>query len=432
MNIRICTICLFLCTLFCNLLAAQLTKKASFGTFLLKNGTIITGTGDTILGDLIIEENSIKNIGKNLSINQGDEIDCTGKFIYPGFFDSGTGLGLNEISSISLTSDSREIGKFNPQLKALTAINPNSVLIPVTRVNGVTTVLSKPTGNIFPGKAALINLWGYTPREMSLKKSYTVINFPISGKRHKWDKRSNDDIKKDYDKARKNLDEYLEKATSYGELIQSKSSNVKYNPEMEALQEVLNRKEKVIINVNRSNDILEAIKWVKSKNIDAVFSGVKEGYLVSDSIAQSEIPVIVGPILATPARSSASFSSNYKNASVLHNSGVKIAIQTTENENVRNLPYHAGFAAAYGLGKENALKAITIYPAEIFGVDKYYGSLCVNKVANVLITDGDPFETKTTIEQVFINGYKIPMESRHTLLYDEFLERTSGVNNNSK
>lgn len=430
MNIRNCIICIVLCALYCNCLTAQLTEKASFGTFLLKNGTIITGTGDTIVGDLIIEKNRIKNIGNNLSIEQGDEIDCTGKFIYPGFFDSGTGLGLNEISSISLTSDSREIGKFNPQLKALTAINPNSVLIPVTRVNGVTTVLSKPTGNIFPGKAALINLWGYTPREMSLKKSYTIINFPISGKRHRWDRRSKDDIKKDYDKARKDLDQYLEKATSYGELLQSNSSNIKYNPEMEALQGVLDRKEKVIINVNRSNDILEAIKWVKSKNVDAILSGVKEGYLVADSIAQSEIPVIVGPILATPTRSNASFASNYKNASVLHNAGVKIAIQTTENENVRNLPYHAGFAAAYGLGKEDALKAITIYPAEIFGVDKDYGSLSINKMANVLITDGDPFETKTTIEQVFINGYKIPMESRHTLLYYEFLDRTSGVNNN--
>lgn len=430
MNTKNIIITALLCAFIVANLSAQLTAKASFGTFLLKNGTIITGTGDTIVGDLIIEENRIKDIGSNLSIKEGDQIDCTGKYIYPGFFDSGTGLGLNEISSISLTSDSREIGKFNPQLKALTAINPNSVLIPVTRVNGITTVLSKPSGNIFPGKAALINLWGYTPKEMSLQKSFTMINFPIAGKRHRWDRRNKDDIKKQYEEARKDLDQYIEKAVCYKELIQSKSSNINYNPEMEALQGILNQKEKVIINVNRSNDILEAIKWVKSKSLDAILSGVKEGYLVADSIAKAGIPVIVGPILATPSRSNASFASNYKNASVLHKAGVKIAIQTTENENVRNLPYHAGFAAAYGLGKEEALKAITIYPAEIFGVDKDYGSISLDKMANLLITDGDPFETKTTIEEVFIKGYRIPMESRHTLLYDEFLERTSGINNN--
>ena len=117
----------------------------------------------------------------------------------------------------------------------------------------------------------------------------------------------------------------------------------------------------------------------------------------------------------------------YANAAVMQKAGIKVAIRTNESENVRNLPFNAGFAATYGMGYIEALKAVTINPAEIFGIDKDYGSIEAGKVANLFVADGDPFETKTKIKHLFIRGWNIPMESRHTLLYDEYIKRSPGI-----
>lgn len=410
-----------------NVVFGQLTEKASFGSFLLKNAELHTVTEGIVAGDLLIQGNKIVQIGESIEDEKATVIDCSGKKVFPGFMDGGTGLGLQEIESISLTRDYHELGNYNPQAKALTAINPNSVLIPVTRVNGVTTVVSKPRGGTFPGTAAIINLWGYTPSQMSTGVESVVLEFPRTGKRSRWDRRSKEEIEKQSKEKMAELDLFWSKSVSYHELHSKNNGAVGYNPELEAMRNVLDRNQKLMIVVNQKQDILKAIEWVKDKNVDVVFSGVSEGYFVADSIAKANIPAIVGYIIKNPSGSFKRFDLQYKNASILHSAGVKVAIMTGENENVRNLPYHAGFTAAYGLGKEEAIKAITINFAEIFGLEKDYGSLTEGKRANLFICDGDPFEPKTKIEQVFINGYKIPMQSRHSQLYDEFLERYPGV-----
>ena len=406
----------------------QLVGKGETGTFALENAEIHTITKGVQIGTVLIKDGLITGVGKNISIPaDAKRIDCSGKRVYPGFIDSGTTLGLNEIGAVSLTKDANEIGDFTPQMKALTAVNPNSVLIPVTRVSGVTTVITAPTGGLFPGTAALIDLWGYTPKQMSTGFQSVIINYPNTGKRGWWDKRSEEDVKKDADKAIKKLDDYWTKAVDYSALYDKTNGDMDYNPELEALRLAVKGQRKVMINCNSKSDILQAIKWIKEKKIDGILTGVREGFMVTDSIKASGIPVITGPILSTPSRSSASYDSAYKNAGVMQKAGIKVAIRTNENENVRNLLYNAGFAATYGMGTEEAVKAITIVPAEIFGVADKYGSIEKGKIANLFICNGDPFETKTTIDQVFINGWKIPMESRHTLLYDEFLQRNPGI-----
>jgi imidazolonepropionase-like amidohydrolase len=132
-------------------------------------------------------------------------------------------------------------------------------------------------------------------------------------------------------------------------------------------------------------------------------------------------------VLATPTRDADRYDQAYKNAGLMQKAGVKVALRTSDAENVRNLPFNAGFAAAYGMGREEALKAVTINPAEIFGVSDQIGSIEPGKKANLFVSDGDPFETATHIMHLFINGWNIPLESRQTLLYDEFLHRTPGV-----
>jgi len=405
---------------------AQLVGKGTYGTFALENAEIHTVTKGIVNGTVLIVDGKITGVGDVTVPAGATRIDCTGKSIYPGFIDSGTTLGLNEIGAVSLTQDASEVGNFTPQMDALTAVNPNSVLIPVTRVSGVTTVLTVPQFNLFPGEAALIDLWGYTPKQMATGFDGQVLNFPSTGRRGRWDRRKEEDIKKDAEKALKKLNDYWKKATDYAAMYDKASGDVMYNPQLEALREAVQGKQTLMVNCNAKADILAALKWIEKNKVKAVLTGVNEGYMVADSIAKSGLPVITGPILTIP-RSSGSYDAAYKNAGLMQKAGVKVAIRTNENENVRNLLYHAGFAATYGMGTEEAVKAITIVPAEIFGVSDRLGSIEVGKQANLFISNGDPFETKTSIEQVFINGWMIPMESRHTLLYDEFLKRNPGL-----
>ena len=190
---------------------------------------------------------------------------------------------------------------------------------------------------------------------------------------------------------------------------------------------VINGDMPILLEVNKKKDIEAALTWVKDKKINAIFTGVSEGYAMAKEIAKANIPVIVGPILRTPSKSSDRYDIAYTNAGLLQKAGVKVAIRTNDTENVRNLPYNAGFAAAYGMGKEEALKAITINPAEMFGVADKMGSLEKGKNASLFVSDGDPFETKTQIKHLFINGFKVPLDSRHIQLYNEFLDRNPGL-----
>ena len=413
-------------------ISAQQVKKAESGIFILKNGTIHTVTSGTFIGDILLKDGIIADIGTNLSVPQNSKvIDCTSKHIYPGMIDGGSRVGLSEVSSISVTNDFSELGDFIPHMKALTAVNPNAVAIPVTRVNGVTSVFAKPSGGTFPGTGALIDLFGYSPEQMTTGAEHIVMNFPSTGRRGRWDRRTDDDIKKDADKALKNINDVWESVTQYHKMDSlAKAENQKWlnnNPQMEALLPVFRGQVPILIEVNSKGDIESALEWVADKKLKVVLTGVSEGWRLADKIAKAKIAVITGPVLAVPGRDNDRYDASYANAGKMSKAGVKVAIRTDGSENTRNLPFNAGFAAAYGLGIDEALKAVTIYPAEIFGVADKYGSLEKNKVANLFISTGDPFETKTQIEHLFIKGWKIPMESRHTLLYDEFLERTPGV-----
>jgi imidazolonepropionase-like amidohydrolase len=260
------------------------------------------------------------------------------------------------------------------------------------------------------------------------------MNFPASGKRGWWDSRSDEEIEKESKKAMKQLNDIWEKVSQYHRLDSvsaagSTSVSMEYYPEMKALLPVYRKEVPLLIEVNRASDITKAIEWVKDKNINPIFTGVSEGHRVASELAEANIPVIVGPTLSNPSRDYDRYDKPYANPGILKEAGVKVAIRTMDSENVRNLPYNAGFAAAYGMSKEDALEAITLVPAELFNVSDELGSLEKGKQATLFVSTGDPFETSTDIEHVFIDGWKIPMESRHTKLYDEFLERSPGLKN---
>jgi len=407
-------------------LHSQQVQKSTYGKFLLQGGQYYDHDNGMIKGDILIEDGIIAGLGSNLSVEGAEIMDCSNLEIYPGMIDAGTKLGISEISAVSLTRDFNEIGTYTPHMKALTAVNPSSVNIPVTRVNGITTVLTVPEGGLFPGTAAAIDLQGYTPEQMSAGFQGVVLNFPSSGKRGRWDRRSTEDIKKDSDKNLKKLNDFWKQVVIYSG-IKKKNGETDYNPQMEALVPIVNDGQPMLLEVNKKEDILSAITWVNKNEVKAIFTGVAEGYRVLDSLKKYEIPVITGPILNNPSRASDHYNVGYSNAGKMHKAGIQVAIRTTETENVRNLPYNTAFAAAYGMGWEAAFRSVTQTTADILGIGDRYGSLEKGKVANIFVTDGDPFETKTMVQYLFIRGWHIPLESRHTLLYDEFLDRSPGL-----
>jgi imidazolonepropionase-like amidohydrolase len=405
--------------------------KGTYGPVALVGATAYTITQGTIENcTVILRDGKIEAIGANIPV-PGDArvIDCKGLRVYPGFIDGGTRLGLSEIGSDPRTHDYNEVGEIVPQMRALTAINPNSALIPVTRVNGVTTVLSAPTGGLFSGTAALINLYGYTPEQMYAGFEGVVMNFPSTSRSGSNDKRKSEEISKAAAKAMKKLNDVWKKAVEYNKLDSALGeAKPDYYPELIALQPVLQGKIPLIIEVDDAGDILRALEWVEEKEIrKVIFSGVREGWRAADKIAKAGIPVITGKILSLPTRAYDRYDRSYANPGIMKKAGVTVALRTNEANNVRNLPYNAGVAAAFGLGKEEALRAITIVPAQIFGVADRLGSLEEGKDATLFVCDGDPLEPATNILHLFIKGWDVPLVSRQTLLYDEFLHREPGL-----
>ena len=407
----------------------QQVEKSTYGAVALTNATVETVTKGRIENaTVIIRDGLITAVGSGVNIpNDAKVIDCKGLFIYPGMIDGGTRLGLQEVESISLTHDYDELGELTPEMDALTAVNPNSVLIPVTRVSGVTTVITKPTGGLFPGTAALIDLHGYTPDQMFAGFKAIMINYPSTGRRGRFDRRSDEEVQKEGEKVIKKLNDTWERVRTYAAIDSATNGKAEYNPELAALVPLLKGEMTALVEVNKQSDILAAIRWIKKNNIKAILTGVSEGWRVADSIALAGIPVITGPVLSMPSRNSDRYDQPYRNAGLMQKAGVKVALRTNEAENVRNLPFNAGFAATYGMGKEEALKAVTIVPAEILGVADKVGSIEAGKKANLFVSTGDPFEPATEIKYLFIEGWNVPIESRQTLLYEEFLQRAPGT-----
>lgn len=402
--------------------------KAEYGKFALTNAKIYTVTNGIIEnGTLVINNGVIEAVGANVTIPADAQvIDVEGKEIYPGMIDGGTNLGLSEIGSIAEAQDYREFGDLTPQMQALSAVNPNGAAIAVTRVSGVTTVWTMPQGGFLPGTAATINLFGYTPDQMFGGSKGIVMNYPSTGGGRRWRRLSEDELKKRQERALKQVNEAWDKAELYAEI--QDADDLRNYPEIEALVPVVRGEMPLFVEVNAAQDILNAIEWIEGRGYEnVILTGVAEGWRVAEEIAKSGLSVITGPVQAIPTRSSDNYDAAYRNPGVMSNAGVKVALRTMDTENVRNLPYHAGFAAAYGMGKEEALKAITINAAEILGIGDQVGSIEVGKKANFFVSTGDPFETATKITDLFIDGYKVPMTSRQIRLYDEFLNRNPGV-----
>lgn len=405
--------------------------------YAIRNVRVITVTGPAIeSATVVIANGKIAAVGANASVPSGAKnIDGKGLSVYPGMIDSDTEIGLTEIGSVAGSVDTSEIGDNNANIHVDVAINSDSSHIAVTRVNGVTTALTAPRGGLIAGQSAILNLDGWTPGEMVLKSPVAMhINWPGGGGGGRGGgfggggRRSVTELRREQERQIENLKKILRDAAAYGEARDARAKDPslpKQNVDLklEALVPVVRGQMPVVINANLERDIKSAIAFVGEMKLKAIISGGAEAYRVADQLKARNIPVLVGPVLRTPVREDDPYDAAFTNAGLLSKAGVKIAFQTNDSAYSRNLPYHAGMAAAFGLPKEEALKAVTIYPAEIFGIADRVGSIEQGKIANLIVTDGDPLEIRTQIKHVFINGRDIPLTSRHTELYEKYKAR---------
>lgn len=401
----------------------------------IRNATIVPVTSAPIAnGTIVFENGMITAIGPNITVPpDAVVVDGTGLYVYPGMIDSGTNIGLVEIDSVPGTVDTAELGDINPNARAAVAINPHSEVVPVTRVNGVTHAVTVPEGGIISGQSALIQLAGWTPPEMVVKTPVAVhIRFPrlrsapLSGVPQ--DEEAEKDLRKKYTRETDKLRDVMRDAQAYAKAAAARAANgtvQRFDRDaiLEALVPVVEGRVPVVLHANQARDIRAALEFADEFKLKAILAGAHDVAQVIPELERRKIPVILGPVLSLPQREDDPYDILFTNAKTLHHAGIAFAFQTADAHNARNLPYHAAASAAFGLPKEEALKAVTIYPARIWGVSDRLGSLEVGKNATLILTDGDPLEIRTNIRRVYISGEEIPMDSRHTLLYEKFKQR---------
>ncbi|MFQ5702932.1 MAG: amidohydrolase family protein [Gemmatimonadales bacterium] len=412
-------------------LLGAFASTASAQTIAIRGATIVPVTGPRIEnGTIVIRGNKIAAVGSNVTIPaEARVIDATGKFVYPGMINAWTQVGLNEIGSVAGGNDVRELGDFDPAMAAVVAINPHSEMVPVARVNGITSVLSGPTGGRISGVAALIDLDGWTPQEMAVEPlAALVVNYPRFGAGGGRGfggffrpQGSPEERRRTAERQARELKDYLEQAKSYA-ARKARNALPRLDRQMEAMVPAITGEMPVIITANSDEEILGAIDLAEQFDLDYVIYGAREAWKVVDTLAAKNVRVVFSQILSSPGRDDP-FDAIYAQPGVLAARGIKFAFSTGDYANSRNLPYNAAKATAYGLDPGIALKALTIWPAEFWGVDDRLGSIEVGKQADLFIADGDPLDVRTTVEQVFIRGRPVSMETRHTRLYDKFRAR---------
>ncbi len=387
----------------------------------IKNATIFPVTSEKIEnGSILIENGKIKSLGKDIAIPEGARIiDAEGKYIYPGFIDGFTHLGLIEISSIPSTVDVQEIGKFNPELRVAWAINPHSVHFATSRINGTTTAHVSPRGGTMSGLTAIVKMEGKTFPEMALKEvAASVINFPVAPRFRSGEGGVSPETQEAVaTKLVEELKNYFKDARKYIEMKKLSKSNPSITPppvnrKFEALEPVLNGEIPVIISVDKFQDIELAIKFVEEEKIKAIFKGCSEAYKVADKIRKAGIPLILGDFYAFPSQPEDGYDSIFLNPLKLSQAGVLFCFSSGGSPAIaKDLTYHPARAVAFGLEHSKAIQALTINPAKIFGIDNRVGSLEPGKDADLFICDGDPLDIRTKITHIFINGRELNLSN---------------------
>ena len=427
---------------------ASLAVAQDSTAILIKDADVYTGKGAMQHEvSILVQDGRIAGIGKNLEAPRGARvIEAKGKRVYPGLIDSGTALGLSEVPAEAMTVDTGEIGEYMPQLRAVVAVNPDSEHFPVSRVNGITSAVTFPSEGgggrgrrqVIAGQAALIHTDGWTWEQMAVKPSAAMhMIFPTltvvpngrggGGRGGNGPASTYAEAKKNYDKQVQEIDDFFENTRRYqaAKTAAAAAGDATFKPDLvyEAMLPVIDGSMPLAITARRERAILDAIAFADRQKVKIVILEPRELGKAAAVLKEKNIPVVFGRTFSLPLNRDDAYDSAFRLPVEAYQAGVKFAFGTFNNEFVRDLPYDAAAAVAFGLPYEEAIKAMTVNPAEIWGVASQVGSIEEGKVADLIIANGDILETPTEVEQVFIQGKSVDLSNKQTRLYERYLNR---------
>lgn len=390
----------------------------------LTGATVHTVEGDPIEdGIVIIEGRDIKALGAGIEIPDGAEvIDLSGSHVYPGFVHPLSALGLTEIGSVAGTVDNTEMGAINAAIRVEVAFNHDSALLPVNVAGGILTTHTVPSGGLIRGTSAVMNMEGWSWKDMTIKAPAGMhIDFPAGAASD----RDNDDLKK--------IESVLDSARDWRKAMQAfeagNAPRPARNAQLEALVPMLEGEMPLFLYAGKEDEINAALDWAERQDIERVILvGGPDLQYVADRLAADNVPAILNGVYTMPTRRWEAYDMAYQAAAKLFEAGVKFAIGDGGGgfaaTNARNLPFHAGSSAAFGLPKDAALKSVTLWPAEILGIADQLGSLSAGKRASLIVTSGDPLEPMTQIQRVWIDGEEYDLgRSKHRQLFQRYRGR---------
>jgi imidazolonepropionase-like amidohydrolase len=412
----------------------------------LVGGTIHPVSGPAIEGGtLLFDAGKIVAVGQVVELPAGAErVDVSGRHVYPGLVDANSQLGLVEVPTIRGSRDQSETGLVNPNVRAEVAFNPDSELIPVGRSGGVLSVLTVPSGGLLRGLSACMQLDGWTWEDMCLKGS---IGLHVSWPRMQpieawWLEESADRQTQDRDRALETIRQAFADARAYRTARQAcadgKGPEPARDARWEAMIGVLEGKVPVLVDADDVQQIQAALALAEREGLRAVIVGGYDAAECAALLKKNDVPVILGGVHRLPRRRDEDYDAAFTLPARLREAGIRFCIageiggsSGSLPSNLRNLPYHAATAAAYGLPADEALKSITLYPAQILGVADSIGSLEPGKDATLIVTDGDPLEITTHVTAAYIQGRAVSLADRHKRLWEKYKEkyRRLGIEN---
>ncbi len=414
---------------------AKPSSTAAAAVVAITNATIHPITRPAIeRGTIVLRGGKIEALGANVAVPAGAAVvDAAGADVYPGFINARTQLGLNEPGPRGF-EDVNEMLDLNPQLRTRVAYHSESDAIAVSRANGITTVAVMPGGGTFGGEVAIMNLDGWTWEEATVKPNAGItFTFPSlgggGGRGGGGGGRGGgggggegvtfEDLKRNRDRRLDELARLFDQVRAYAKAGPDKTVDWT----LEALVPVVERRLPLVTAVNRAQDIRDAVAFADRVKVNIVISGGTEANMVAPLLKEKNIPVILGNVLSLPGSEDAFHAATYQLAGELAQAGVKVAFSTADSAYVRNVPYHAAMSVAWGMNRDEALKALTINAAEILGVSDRLGSLEPGKDANLFVSKGDPLEIRTSITHVFISGKDVGLDNKHERLYRKYIAR---------
>jgi imidazolonepropionase-like amidohydrolase len=399
----------------------QSTKQSK--KIILKSANVHVGNGSVLNNaNVVIDNGKITEVTTNAVNESGAEVlDLKGKHIYPGLICVDSRLGLEEIEAVRATLDYSEVGELNPNIRSVIAYNTDSKIIPTVRSNGVLLALSVPEGGIIPGTSSVMKLDGWNWEDAAYKIDVaTQLNWPSMRVRNAWWAAPADEQRKQSAENMAMIKRFFDEAKAYSQLDKPASTNLKF----EAMKSIFNGSRKLFISAGTAKEITSSILFAESYGITPVILGAQEAYMVADFLKEHNVSVIYTNPHSLPATEDEDVDMPYKVAKILKEKGVLYALSINGSWQQRNLPFIAGTTAAYGLTKEEALQSITLNAAKILGIDKTTGSVEVGKDANLVISEGDILDMRTSqITMAFIQGANIDLDNKQKELYRTYMEK---------